>query len=424
MKISNKLFRQAQKYLPGGVNSPVRAFKAVGGIPPFIVSANGCTLVDADDNEYIDYIGSWGPMILGHAHPEVIDAIIETTRKGTSFGAPSPIEVELAKEIVQRVSSVDKVRFVNSGTEATMSAIRLARAATGRDKIIKFAGCYHGHADCFLIQAGSGATTLGIPDSPGVTNGTAQETLIAKYNDLDSVEELFKHESDWIAGVIVEPIAGNMGVIPPKKGFLEGLRKLCNLYESLLIFDEVMTGFRVAPAGAQELYDITPDLTTFGKIIGGGLPVGAYGGRADLMSMIAPEGPVYQAGTLSGNPLAMTAGLQTLRLLDDNAYQTLEKSSGLLEHGLKKAALSAGISVSIQRVGSMMTVFFTDKPVENLHDASAANHERFKDFFTIMLRNGIHLPPSGYEAWFISTAHDKEAINRTIKTARKAFKSL
>lgn len=424
MSMSDKLFEQALKILPGGVNSPVRAFKAVGGYPRFIESAHGCYLVDAEGNELIDYIGSWGPMILGHAHPAITEALIEAVRKGTSFGTPSPAEIELADEIVRRVPSVEKIRFVNSGTEATMSAIRLARAATEREIIVKFAGGYHGHADSFLIQAGSGATTLGVPNSPGVTDGVIRDTRIAGYNDLESVEKLFKQEGDRIAAVIVEPVAGNMGVVPPAPGFLEGLRNICDKHGSLLIFDEVMTGFRVASAGAQQLYNITPDLSTFGKVIGGGLPVGAYGGRGDLLSMVAPEGPVYQAGTLSGNPLAMVAGLQTLRLLDDRAYQILEKASSRLQSGLNDAADRAAISVSSQRVGSMLTIFFAGKPVKNLADATAADHDLFKRFFREMLANGIHLPPSGYEAWFVSTAHDDSCIDQTIDIAARIFKSL
>ncbi|MEE9553577.1 MAG: glutamate-1-semialdehyde 2,1-aminomutase [candidate division Zixibacteria bacterium] len=421
MSKSEELFKRAMKILPGGVNSPVRAFKSVSGTPPFMVSASGCILTDADGKEYIDYIGSWGPMILGHTHPEITKALVEMVGKGTSFGTPSPAEVDLAEEIVKRVPSVEKVRFVNSGTEATMSAIRLARAATKRDVIIKFAGGYHGHADSFLIQAGSGAITLGVPNSPGVTEGVAKDTRVAKYNDLESVAKLFKIECDDIAAVIVEPVAGNMGTVPPDDGFLEGLRDLCDKYDSLLIFDEVMTGFRVAPGGAQELYNIKPDLSTFGKVIGGGLPVGAYGGRADLISMIAPEGPVYQAGTLSGNPLAMTAGLQTLKLLNKSAYDNLEKSSAMLEDGLRNAANSAKIPVSVQRVGSMITVFFSENRVRNLDDALAADHDRFKKFFTFMLKNGVHLPPSGYEAWFVSTAHTSRYIEKTKELAAGAF---
>jgi glutamate-1-semialdehyde 2,1-aminomutase len=424
MTESEKLFNKGCKILPGGVNSPVRAFKAVSGIPPFIVSAKGCILTDADGKEYIDYIGSWGPMILGHARPEITKVLIEAVKKGTSYGTPCPAEVELAQEIVNRVPSVEKIRFVNSGTEATMSAIRLARAATKRDIIVKFAGGYHGHCDSFLIQAGSGATTLGIPTSPGVTEGVAGDTRILRYNDTDAVKNLFDIEGKDIAAVIVEPVAGNMGVVPPQPGFLESLRGICEQYASILIFDEVMTGFRVAKAGAQQLYDIRPDLSTFGKVIGGGLPVGAYGGRDDLMSMIAPEGPVYQAGTLSGNPLAMVAGLETLKLLEDSVYEDLEKSSADLQTGLIEQAEKAGIPISIQRVGSMLAVFFADRPVRNLDEASVSDHDRFAKFFNIMLKNGIHLPPSGYEAWFVSTAHDEPAINKTVDIAGKAFKSL
>jgi len=424
MTESERLFKEACKILPGGVNSPVRAFKAVSGTPPFMVSAKGCILTDADGREYIDYIGSWGPMILGHTRPEITKALIEAVKKGTSYGTPCPAELELAREIINRVPSFEKIRFVNSGTEATMSAIRLARAATGRDIIVKFAGGYHGHGDSFLIQAGSGATTLGIPTSPGVTKGVTGDTRVLRYNDIDTVKKLFDLEGQKIAAAIVEPVAGNMGVVPPEPGFLEGLREICGQYESILIFDEVMTGFRVAKAGAQVLYGITPDISTLGKVIGGGLPVGAYGGRDELMSLIAPEGPVYQAGTLSGNPLAMVAGLETLKLLDDFAYKDLEKISKMLESGLKNGADKAGIPVTVQRVGSMLTVFFTDKPVRNLDDASAADHARFASFFNFMLNNGIHLPPSGYEAWFVSTEHDESMIHKTLDIAGKAFKSL
>ncbi|UCE67630.1 MAG: glutamate-1-semialdehyde 2,1-aminomutase [Candidatus Zixiibacteriota bacterium] len=424
MNKSERLFNEARKILPGGVNSPVRAFKAVSGTPPFIVSAKGCILTDADGKEYIDYIGSWGPMILGHARPEITNALIEAVRKGTSYGTPSPFEVVLAQAIVNRVPSVEKIRFVNSGTEATMSAVRLARAATGKDVIVKFAGGYHGHGDSFLIQAGSGATTLGIPTSPGVTRGVAGDTRVLRYNDIEAVNNLFRREGKSIAAVIVEPVAGNMGVVPPQPGFLEGLREICDSYENILIFDEVMTGFRVAKAGAQQLYDIKPDLTIFGKVIGGGLPVGAYGGRAELMSMIAPEGPVYQAGTLSGNPLAMVAGIETLKLLDDSVYEKLEKSSAILREGLIRQAEKAGIPITVQGVGSMITVFFTDKQVENLEDASAADHHRFAEFFNFMLNNGVHLPPSGYEACFVSAAHDESVIQKTLDIAGKAFESL
>jgi glutamate-1-semialdehyde 2,1-aminomutase len=424
MTESGKLFEKARRLMPGGVNSPVRAFGAVSGTPPFIVSARGCILTDADGKEYIDYIGSWGPMILGHAQKEVTEALARIIKKGTSFGTPNPVEVDLAQEIVNRVPSVEKIRFVNSGTEATMSAIRLARAETKRDLFVKFAGGYHGHADSFLIQAGSGATTLGIPTSPGVTRGVAGDTRVLEYNNLLAVKDLFGREGEKIAAIIVEPVAGNMGVVPPETGFLEGLREVCNRFESILIFDEVMTGFRLARGGAQQVYDIRPDLTTFGKIIGGGLPVGAYGGKAALMSMIAPEGPVYQAGTLSGNPLAMTAGLETLRLLDDSVYDKLESSSSMLEEGLIAMASQASIPVIVQRVGSMITVFFIDRPVRNLADASSADHARFAEFFNLMLDCGIHLPPSGYESWFVSTAHYDSTIERTIEIAGKAFRSI
>jgi glutamate-1-semialdehyde 2,1-aminomutase len=413
---------RAREIIPGGVNSPVRAFKSVGGTPPVMASAEGCTLTDVDGRRFVDYLGSWGPMIAGHAHPRVVAAIEETARKGTSFGAPALLELELAEEIVRRVSSVEMVRMVNSGTEATMSAIRLARAATHRDVIVKFAGAYHGHADSFLIQAGSGAATLGLPDSPGVTPGAAKDTRVARYNDLDAVEGIFKKEGKKVAAVIVEPVAGNMGVVPPAPGFLQGLCVICKKHDALLIFDEVMTGFRVHPAGAQGLFGIRPDLTTFGKIIGGGLPVGAYGGRKDLMNMIAPAGPVYQAGTLSGNPLAMAAGLATLSLLDDAAYGHLERISAALVRGLAQACHEAGIKAALQRVGSMFTLFFSDKPVMNMEDAKAADHQRFTSFFQGMLERGVYLPPSGYEAWFVSLAHDDRAVEHTLEAARQALR--
>ena len=419
---SERLFKRARQVLPGGVNSPVRAFRAVGGTPPFIAAAHGCTLRDVDGNEYIDYIGSWGPMILGHGHPAVVAALQAAVNRGTSYGTPSAAEVELAEEMIRRVPSLEKVRFVNSGTEATMSAVRLARAATKRNVIIKFAGCYHGHADSFLIQAGSGALTLGLPDSPGVTPGAAQDTRVARYNDLASVEAILQAEPDQIAAIIVEPVAGNMGVVPPEDDFLPGLRVLCDKFGALLIFDEVMTGFRVHPAGAQGLFNIRPDLTTFGKVIGGGLPVGAYGGRADLMSMIAPEGPVYQAGTLSGNPLAMAAGLATLGQLTSETYAAIESSSAMLAGELGRVCQDAGVPANIRRVGSMLTLFFTDQPVRNLEEAARADHQQFARFFTRMLANGVHLPPSGYEAWFVSLAHDDEVIGRTLTAAREALK--
>ncbi len=424
MTISNELFNRAKKVLPGGVNSPVRAFGAVGGTPPFILSAKGCYLMDADGNQYVDYIGSWGPMILGHAHEDVVDALEETIGNGTSFGAPSPLEVELAEEITNRVPSVEMIRFVNSGTEATMSAIRLARAATGRDTIIKFSGCYHGHADSFLIQAGSGVATFGLPNSPGVTEGAAKDTRVAEFNNIDSVRQHFEAEPESIAAVIIEPVAGNMGVVPPQDGFLRDVKTICEENGALLIFDEVMTGFRVHPGGAQELYGVTPDLTTFGKIIGGGLPVGAYGGKRVLMEMIAPVGAVYQAGTLSGNPLAMAAGLATIRELDEKLYDHLETVSATLETGLRDLASRIGIDVILNRVGSMLTLFFTDKPVTCFADAQKANHKKFARFFQEMLSGGIHLPPSGYEAWFLSAAHGEDEIARTLEVAEKVFDRL
>jgi glutamate-1-semialdehyde 2,1-aminomutase len=421
---SKDLLNQATQLMPGGVSSPVRAFKAVGGVPPFITSASGCTMTDVEGKTYIDYIGSWGPMILGHTHPDVTAALEAAVGKGTSFGAPSPLEPELAQEIINRVPSVEMVRFVNSGTEATMSAIRLARAATKHDVIIKFAGGYHGHADAFLIQAGSGVATFGAPDSPGVTKGAAQDTRVARFNDLASVQEIFANDAGNVAAVIVEPVPGNMGVTRFDDDFLPSLRTLCNENGALLIFDEVMTGFRVHRGCAQKLFRVNPDLSTFGKVIGGGLPVGAYGGRADLMKMISPSGPVYQAGTLSGNPLAMTAGLATLKGLTDDVYTRLEIQSAKLQVGLEDALSEAGITGIVQRVGSMLTLFFHDGPVRNFDDAKTADHEMFARFFSGMLERGVHLPPSGYEAWFVSAAHDDAAIEKTITAAREALKGM
>jgi glutamate-1-semialdehyde 2,1-aminomutase len=407
--------------MPGGVNSPVRAFRSVGGTPRFIHAARGCWLLDVDGREYIDYIGSWGAMIAGHGAPEVVAAVSDALKRGTSFGTPAPLEIALAEEIVGRVATVQKVRMVNSGTEAVMSAIRLARAATGREKIVKFAGCYHGHADALLVKAGSGVATLGLPDSPGVPRGTVESSLVAAYNDLDSVGALFERHGAEIAAVIVEPVAGNMGVVPPQPGFLEGLRDLTGRAGALLIFDEVMTGFRVARGGAQALYRIRPDLSVFGKIIGGGLPVGAYGGPAELMDLIAPAGPVYQAGTLSGNPLAMAAGLATLRLLTPAAYGILEERAARLEAGLRDALTGAGVPGVVQRVGSMLTVFFEVQRVMSFAEAASADHARFARFFHGMLERGCHLPPSGYEAWFVSLAHDAAAIDATIEAARDSL---
>ncbi len=419
---SESLYARAQRLMPGGVNSPVRSFGSVGGTPRFIASSHGCRLVDVDGREYIDYVGSWGAMIAGHAAPEVVEAVSDAASRGTSFGMPTPLEVELAEEIIARVPSVQMVRMVNSGTEAVMSAIRLARAATGRIKIVKFDGCYHGHADALLVKAGSGAATLGLPDSPGVPPDTTAHTLTAVYNDLDSVDALFERSGADIAAVLVEPAAGNMGVVPPAEGFLSGLRERTEQHGAILVFDEVMTGFRVARGGAQELYGVTPDLTTLGKIIGGGLPVGAYGGRRDLMSMVAPAGPVYQAGTLSGNPAAMAAGLATLGLLNDAAYARLEGLSARLENGLQRVLRDAEIGGIVQRVGSMLTVFFGRRAVRNFEDARAADHARFGRFFHAMLDRGVHLPPSGFEAWFVSLAHDETAIDATLAAANAALR--
>lgn len=419
---SSKLFEQAKKTLVGGVNSPVRAFKSVGGDPVFFESANGPKMIDADGNEYIDYVGSWGPMILGHAHPKVTAALADAVAKGTSFGAPGEMEHTLGEMVAQMVPSIEKVRFVNSGTEATMSAIRLARGITARAKIVKFEGCYHGHGDSFLIKAGSGALTFGVPDSAGITENIAKDTLTASFNDADSVKDIFEQNPGVVAAVIVEPVAGNMGVISPAPGFLESLRRLCDEHGALLIFDEVMTGFRVAPGGAQERYNVTPDLTTLGKIIGGGLPVGAYGGRAELMDQLSPMGPIYQAGTLSGNPLAMAAGLATLSQLTPGLYDRLETTASTLEEGLKTAAEKFSVPISINRVGSMLTLFFTDIPgVKNFQDAKTTDTARFSIFFHSMLNEGVYLPPSAFEAWFISAAHSEETLEKSLNAAKKSF---
>jgi glutamate-1-semialdehyde 2,1-aminomutase len=418
---SQKLFERAQKVIPGGVNSPARAYKSVGGTPPFIERAEGAKLYDADGNEYIDFVGSWGPMILGHTQEDVVKAVQEAAEKSTSFGAPTEVEIELAELITQMVPGIDKIRMVNSGTEATMSAVRVARGYTGRDKFIKFEGCYHGHGDSFLIKAGSGALTLGTPNSPGVTEGTAKDTLLAKFNDLGSVQQLLEENKGEVAAVIVEPVAGNMGCIPPESNFLKGLRQLCDDYDTVLIFDEVMTGFRVSPGGAQEIYGVTADLVTFGKIIGAGLPVGAYGGKAKIMDMVAPVGPVYQAGTLSGNPLAMSAGLALLKELKENKkhYFELEQKSYHLEDGLRKAFDAYNINYRINRVGSMLSVFFTDQDVTDFDSAQTADTEFFKVFFHEMLKEGIYLPPSTFESWFVSDAHSYEMLDTTIAAAHK-----
>ncbi len=419
---SAELFREAQRYLPGGVDSPVRAFKAVGGTPPFIVKGQGSRIYDADGNEFIDYVCSWGPLILGHAHPQVVEALKKAVERGTSFGAPTELEITLAKMISAAMPSIKMLRFVNSGTEATMSALRLARAYTNRDIIIKFAGGYHGHADGLLVKAGSGVATLGIPDSPGVPPGYASNTLTAPYNDAKAVEQLFERYPKNIAAVIVEPVAANMGVVPPQPGFLDKLRSLTNQFGSLLIFDEVITGFRVAYGGAQALYGITPDLTCLGKIIGGGLPVGAYGGRRAIMEMMAPVGPVYQAGTLSGNPIAMTAGIETLKLLSQvDAYIQLENKTASLEKGIAEAVAKASINIYVSRIASLLTVFFSSDPVIDYETAKKANSAMFSKFFHSLLIEGIYWPPSQFEAAFVSLAHSDEDILSTIRAVCKAI---
>ncbi len=419
---SRDLFARARELIPGGVNSPVRAFQAVGGQPRFIARGEGAYLVDVDGNRYLDYVLSWGPLIHGHAHPQVIEAITKTAALGTSYGAPTELEVRLAAMVIEAMPAVEMVRFVNSGTEATMSALRLARAYTRRNKIIKFAGGYHGHADFLLVAAGSGALTLGIPDSPGVPPATTAETLITPYNSLSTVEELFNEFPDSIAAVIIEPVAGNMGCVPPQPRYLQGLRDLTARFGALLIFDEVMTGFRVAYGGAQELYSITPDLTCLGKIVGGGLPAAAYGGRREIMRLIAPSGPVYQAGTLSGNPLAMAAGIAQLELLQQSGvYAQLEASSARLAEGIGEAARAAGIAITQTRVGSMFCTFFTDQPVIDYTTAKTASTECYARFFQSMLDQGIYLAPSQFEAGFLSLAHHEPEIERTIEAAQIAF---
>jgi len=420
---SSELFSKAKNVLPGGVNSPVRAFKSVDMDPVYIKSAKGCKITDVAGKEYIDYVASWGPMIVGHANEEVLEAIISTAKNGTSFGAPTEIETELAELVINAVPSIEMVRMVNSGTEATMSAIRLARGYTGRDKILKFEGCYHGHGDSLLVKAGSGVETLGLPDSPGVPADLAKLTITAPFNDLDAVEKIFsEHEKD-IACLILEPIVGNMGVLPPNDGFLQGLRKLCDKYGALLIFDEVMTGFRVALGGAQERFGVTPDLTTLGKIIGGGLPVGAYGGKREIMEKVAPVGPIYQAGTLSGNPLAMAAGIATLKILmREGTYEKLEKSSARLGAGLKKAAEGAGIETSHNRVGSMLSMFFTGGVIDNYESAKGSDTDRFSKYFAGMLNGGVYLAPSQFEAGFVSLVHSDDDIDKTISIAEVVMK--
>jgi glutamate-1-semialdehyde 2,1-aminomutase len=421
-KLSEGLFREAQRYLPGGVDSPVRAYQAVGGTPPFILRGRGSRIYDADGNEFIDYVGSWGPLILGHSHPKVVEALKKVVERGTSFGAPTELEVILARMISNAMPSIEMLRFVNSGTEATMSALRLARAYTGRDMVVKFAGGYHGHADGLLVKAGSGVATLGIPDSPGVPADYARNTLTAPYNDSQGVGRLFELHPGEIAAVIVEPVAANMGVVPPRPDFLESLRRLTARFGSLLIFDEVITGFRVAYGGAQALYGVAPDLTCLGKIIGGGLPVGAYGGRREIMEMMAPVGPVYQAGTLSGNPVAMTAGIETLKILSrPGTYDQLESKAVDLEKGLAAAAADLDMELQISRIASLLTVFFTGVPVIDYESAKRANTGLFKKFFHALLAEGIYWPPSQFEAAFISLAHSDQDIRSTINAAVKAL---
>jgi glutamate-1-semialdehyde 2,1-aminomutase len=421
--LSHRLYEEAQRLMPGGVNSPVRSFRGVGGEPLFITRGRGARVWDADGHEYLDFLGSWGPLILGHAHQAVVMAVREAAAKGTSFGAPIPAEVELARLINGAFPSMELVRLVNSGTEACMSAIRAARAFTGRDKIVKFEGAYHGHADGLLVKAGSGGATFSVPDSAGVPASYAQETLVARYNDLSSVEALFQAYPEGIAAVIVEPVAANMGVVPPKEGFLPGLRELTRAHRTLLIFDEVVTGFRVAYGGAQALYGVVPDVTCLGKIIGGGLPVGAYGGRREVMERVAPLGPMYQAGTLSGNPIAVAAGIATVHALQRaRAYETLEKLGGSLEAGLREAAEAGGQEVAVNRVGSLLTLFFHPGPVEGWDDVSRADGKAYAGFFHRMLERGVYLPPSPYEAWFVSLAHSAADIEEAVQAAREAMK--
>ncbi len=425
-KRSSALFAAAQKVIPGGVNSPVRAFKAVGGDPIFVKEAKGAYLYDEDGNQLIDYINSWGPMILGHAHPPVVNAVIEKAKKGTSFGMPTEIETEIAELAIKMVPNIDKIRFVNSGTEACMSAVRLARGFTKRDKIIKFAGCYHGHSDSFLIQAGSGAVTFGTPNSPGVTEGTAKDTLLAQYNNLKNVQEIIASNPDEIACIIIEPVAGNMGCIPPVEGFLEGLRALCDANKILLIFDEVMTGFRLAQGGAQEITGVNADIVTFGKVIGGGLPVGAFAAREEIMNYLAPVGPVYQAGTLSGNPLAMAAGLAMLTELNTKAdiFKSINDKTAYLHKGIAKALEAENITHTINRLGSMISVHFAEDNVVDFESAAKGNNETFKKFFHGMLENGVYIAPSAFETWFITEALSYEDLDKTIEAVKKVAVTL
>ena len=422
---SKKLMQRAQKLIPGGVNSPVRAFKAMGGNPLFIKKAKGSKIYDADGNSFIDYVGSWGPAILGHSHPKVNAALKKAVDRGTSYGAPTELEVTLAELVLEAFPTMDMVRFVNSGTEATMSAIRLARAYTKRDKIIKFEGCYHGHSDSLLVKAGSGAATLGVPDSPGVPADLAKNTYTAIYNDITSVEDILRNDPEGVACIIGEGVPGNMGVVLPQGAFLKALRDLCNQYGVVLILDEVMSGFRLCYGGAQKVYDVDPDITCLGKVIGGGLPVGAFGGKRKIMEMLAPSGPVYQAGTLSGNPLAMTAGIETLKILKGKGvYEKLDATTKTLCDGLEQIANKRGIPVQIARAGAMFTLFFNNRPVDNYEDAKKSNLERFAKYFKKMLESGIYLAPSQFEAVFVSLAHSKNDINKTLAVAEKVFKGL
>ena len=423
---SSNLFKEAKAVIPGGVNSPVRAFKSVGGTPIFVERAQGAYLFDADGNKLIDYISSWGPMILGHAYPPVLEALKKSADKGTSFGIPTALETQIATLALEMAPNMDKIRFVNSGTEACMSAVRLARGASGKEKIIKFAGCYHGHSDAFLIQAGSGAVTFGSPSSPGVTKGTAQDTLLAPYNNLEAVQALFSEYPDKIAAIIIEPVAGNMGCIPPVDGFLEGLRSLCDQYATFLIFDEVMTGFRLAKGGAQELLGIKADIVTFGKVIGGGLPVGAFAASNEIMSYLAPDGPVYQAGTLSGNPLAMASGLAMLEALnkDDTVFDRLEKKTKRLHQGFDSVLSSSEVSYQINRLGSMISIHFTDQPVIDFETAAYGNNDYYKKFFHGMLKYGIYLPPSAFESYFLNDALSYDDIDHTIEALRLVVKEI
>jgi len=419
---SRQLFAEAKEVLPGGVNSPVRAFRAVGGEPLFIARGQGAKIYDVDGHEYVDYVGSWGALILGHAPPRIVKAVQEAAIRGTSFGAPTELETAMARMIMEAVPSVEMVRMVNSGTEAVIAALRLARGYTGRAKIVKFIGCYHGHGDSLLVKAGSGVATLGLPDSPGVTAGTAGDTLTVHFNDLEAVQELFARQGKEIAAVIVEPVAGNMGLVVPQTGFLEGLREITRQYGALLIFDEVMTGFRVAYGGAQALYGVNPDLTTLGKVIGGGLPVGAYGGLREIMEQVAPAGPVYQAGTLSGNPLAMSAGIEMLKILKEpGVYAALEQKSALLSAGLAALAAKHGVEICQKRVGSMSCVYFTTEEVCDFPTACSANIRRFVAYFQVLLENGVYIAPSQFEAGFMSLAHSEEDISRTLQAADKAL---